>query len=121
MLRQDKTTIPVFSLIKVLHLNRNGTHFGQNGFVRSLGTHFYIKGFEKIVEELVKVHILSVVYSIKKKSNKVPAKFGMRRPLIYLGHSPNLSSCCPVAKVVRLTNAMSFIPVLEATYNTFGK
>ena len=70
MLRQDKTTIPVFSLIKVLHLNRNGTHFGQNGFVRSLGTHFYIKGFEKIVEELVKVHILSVVYSIKKNRTK---------------------------------------------------
>ena len=70
MLKQDKTTIPVFSLIKVLHLNRSGAHFGQNGFVRSLGTHFYIKGFEKIVEELVKVHILSRVYPIKKNRTK---------------------------------------------------
>lgn len=70
MLKQDETRIPVFSLIKVLHLNRNGAHFGQNGFVRSLGTHFYIKGFEKIVDELVKVHILSVVYSIKKNRTK---------------------------------------------------
>lgn len=58
----------MFPLIKVLHLNRNGAHFGQNGFVRSLETHFYIKGFEKIVEELVKVHILSRVYPIKKKN-----------------------------------------------------
>ena len=79
----------MFPLIKVLHLNRNGAHFGQNGFVRSLETHFYIKEFEKIVEELIKVHILSRVYPIKKKSNKVPAKIGMGRPLIYLGHSPN--------------------------------
>ena len=55
MLKQDKVILPSSLIDKALSLAHSGTHSGahsgQNELIRSLETHFYIKGLGKIVQE----------------------------------------------------------------------
>ena len=53
LLKQEKIVLPASLVNKSLSLADSGAHPGRNGLIRRLRTHFFIKGLDKIVEELV--------------------------------------------------------------------
>ena len=53
LLKQDKIILPASLIDKALYLAHSGAHPGQNGLIRRLRAHFYIKGLDKIVKDFV--------------------------------------------------------------------
>ena len=53
LLKEDKIVLPASSVNKVLSLAQSGAHPGEDGLIRRLRRHFYIKGLNKMLEEFV--------------------------------------------------------------------
>ena len=124
--KQGKIVLPASLVNKSLSLAHSGAHPGQNGLVRRLRTHFYIKGLN-IVEEFAnkcKLCQLITQKTIKHPTelNRVPGRYWDEKSIDLFCPIPSknhiviiqdLATCYPVAKVARSTNAKSVIPVLE--------
>ena len=134
LLKQDKIILPAFLIDKALYLAHSGAHPGQNGLIRRLRAHFYIKGLDKIVKDFVQNCKYCQLFTQKTtkhpiEPNQVPKKCWDETSVDLFGPLPrknhiiviqDLASRYPVAKVIRSTKAKSVIPVLQDTYNTFG-
>ena len=53
LFKLDKIILPASLIDKALYLAHSGAHPGQNGLIRRLRAHFYIKGLDKIVKDFV--------------------------------------------------------------------
>ena len=79
LLKQDKIILPETLYEKAIKLAHSGAHPGQNGLIRRLRSHFFIKNLEKKVSEFVNncFHcqmFTNKVYRHPIEPNKVPGK-----------------------------------------------
>ena len=128
LLKQDQIVLLAYLIKKALSFSHV-----QNGLIRRLTTHFYIKGIDKIVEEFINKCKFSQLFTQKTTKHpmapsRVPERCWHKTSVDLFGSLPSknhivviqdLTSRYPVAKVVRSTNMKSVIPVLDDTYNTF--
>jgi hypothetical protein len=131
---QDRIILPASLHEKAVRLAHMGAHPGQNGLLRRLRSHFYIRNLDERVKKLVETCLDCQTFTNKNvrepiQPNKVPRKCWEEVSVDLFGPLPSsnhivvvqdLASRFPVAKIVRSTNAKSVIPVLAETYNNFG-
>ena len=133
-LKQNKIILATSVVEKALSRAHSEAHPGQNGLIRRLRAHLYIKELYKIGEEFenkCKVCQLFTQKTIKHpiELNRFPERFWDETSVDLFSPSrgknhivvlQDSASRYPVAKVIRSTNVKSVIPVLEDTYNTFS-
>ena len=134
LLKQDKIILPETLYEKAIKLAHSGAHPEQNGLIRRLRSHFFIKNLEKKASEFLNncFHcqmFTNKVYRHPLEPNKVPGKCWEETSVDLFGPLPSqnhiiviqdLASRYPVAKLVKSTSAKFVIPVLEEIYDTFG-
>ena len=133
LLKHDKIILPETLFKKVINVAYSVAHPEQNGLIRALRNHFFIKYLEKKVTEYVNGCSYSQMFTNKVcwhpiKANKVPERcweetsVDLFEPLLsknYIVIIKDLASRYPIAKLVKSTNVKSAIPVLEDIFNTF--
>lgn len=78
-LSKTKVVLPASLVNKALRLAHSGAYPEQNGLIRRLRIHFYIKGLDKVVEEFVNKCKICQLFTQKAtkhptERNKVPER-----------------------------------------------